>query len=707
VLPADPRFLGATPTHGGTNFALWSESADAVELCLFDQINGQLQETRFALAHRTGPIWHGYLAGVRIGQRYGYRVYGPWHPERGLRFNAAKLLLDPCAHQLDGGLVYAPEIYNYVSSDGLGTGDINLQDDRDSAGKIPYSLVTGHMPRNVHRLNTPWSRTVIYEAHVQGLTAKNLEIDPTERGTYRALGHPSTIAHLKKIGVTAIELLPIQHSITEPAVWNRGRRNYWGYNPIAFSAPQTAYASTTDPIGELQWAVDQLHAAGIEIILDVVYNHTGEGGIGGPTISFSGIDNKAWYRHQGDSEYIDVTGTGNTVNAGQPHTTRHIVDSLLWWSDVVGVDGFRFDLATALYTNQSAADSPLLTAISASPGLRDLKLIAEPWDMSRYSLGDFPYPWREWNDHYRDSVRQFWLADLARGFGKGVGDIASRISGSSDIFYFRGPTSSINFISAHDGFTLNDLVSYQNKHNEPNGEDNRDGSVSNRSWNGGVEGPTQDPAINSVRLRLKKSMLTTLMLSSGVPMFSMGDEVSRTQNGSNNAYSLPLNMPDEAEATAESFGGGWALNWNLKDEEKDILNSVAELARIRSTFLATISSEFFTGELDLGTQRKDIAWLNLSGEEMNNDYWKDSEQRTITIYIEANSNRALLLLLNSSRDEMEFTLPSRAWGESFRCIFDGSKTTATYEPEIATPSAKVKVAAHSAQVWLVSRSMGK
>jgi isoamylase len=704
VLPADPRYLGATVTDGGTNFAIWSEASDAVEICLFDEFNGHLLETRFALAHRTGPIWHGYLAGVRPGQRYGYRVYGPWHPEHGLRFNAAKLLLDPYAHQLDGDIQYVPEIYSHVSADGLGTGDINIRDDRNSSGKIPYSVVTQSEPRIIHRLNTPWAKTLIYEAHVQGLTAKNLTIDPQERGTYRGLGHSSTIAHLKRIGVTAIELLPIQFSITEPAVWNRGRRNYWGYNPIAFSAPHAGYACTSNPITELQWTIDQLHNAGIEIILDVVYNHTGEGGIGGPTISFSGIDNKAWYRHRGDAEYIDVTGCGNTVNAGQPHTTRHIVDSLLWWSEVIGVDGFRFDLATALYANQSAADSSLLTAIASNPALRDLKLIAEPWDLTRYSLGDFPYPWCEWNDHYRDSVRQFWLADLARGFGKGVGDLASRISGSSDIFYFRGPTSSINFITAHDGFTLNDLVSYQDKHNQPNGEENHDGGSSNRSWNVGIEGPTQDLEINTVRHSLKKSMLATLLLSSGVPMLSMGDEVSRTQNGSNNAYSLPLNMGEDEYSTPEAFGGGWALNWNLDDEAMDILDSVAELARIRSTFLANISSEFFTGTLDLGTQRKDVAWLNLSGKEMDDDYWKDGEQRTITVYIEANSNRALLLLLNSSSNEMEFTLPSEAWGQSFRCIFDGSKNTATYEPEIALPSSKAKVMRHSAQVWLVSRA---
>ncbi|MCX6429680.1 MAG: alpha-amylase family glycosyl hydrolase, partial [Actinobacteria bacterium] len=349
--PADPRYLGATVTPDGTNFALWSEAADAVELCLFNEINGHLVETRFALAHRTGPIWHGYLSGVRPGQRYGYRVYGPWRPEQGLRFNAAKLLLDPYAHRLSGGIEYSPEIYGHVSGDALGDGDLFARDDRDSAGKVPYSVVTDHGAREIHRPNTSWAKTVIYEAHVQGLTAKNPAIEEYERGTYKGLGHPSTIAHLKNLGITAIELLPVHESMTEPAIWARGRRNYWGYNPIAFSAPNATYAATDDPIAEMQWAVDQLHESGIEVILDVVYNHTGEGGVGGPTLSFRGIDNKAWYRHKSDSEYIDVTGCGNTVNAGSPHAVRQIVDSLRWWSEVIGVDGFRFDLATALYKN--------------------------------------------------------------------------------------------------------------------------------------------------------------------------------------------------------------------------------------------------------------------------------------------------------------------------------------------------------------------
>lgn len=701
MLPADPRTLGATVTDGGTNFAIWSNAADAVELCLFNEINGALVETRFAMSHRNGPIWHGYLAGVRPGQRYGFRMYGPWHPANGVRFNAAKLLIDPYTHLLDGGLSYVPEIYGHVAHDGTGHGDLSVRDGRDSAGFVPYSVVTDHGVRDISRPLVPWAKTIIYEAHVKGLTAKNPQIPENERGTYKALGHPSTIAHLKSIGITALELLPIAASLTEPAIFNRGRINYWGYNSIAFSAPHAAYASSTDPISELQWAVDQLHNAGIEVILDVVYNHTAEGGVGGPTLSYKGIDNKAYYRHDNHGNYVDVTGCGNTFAASNPHSVRHIIDSLRWWIEVIGVDGFRFDLTTALYTSQSAFNSSLMSAIGSDSVLRNFKMIAEPWDVKRYSLGDFPHPWREWNDVYRDSARQFWLGDLKRGYGEGVSDIANSISGSSSIFYYRGPTSSINFIAAHDGFTLHDMVTYNEKNNIANGENNVDGNDSNRSWNVGVEGESNDPTIQEIRHRLKKSLLTTLMLSSGVPMLNMGDEVSRTQAGSNNAYSLPLDLDQEGAA---DFNGGWALPWELNSEAEDILAAVQSLAKIRQTYLADVASEFFTGVVDHGTRRKDIAWFSLGGREMSDDHWADEEKRSITVFVEADPTRGLLLLMNSSKNETLFTLPDAQWGETFRCIFDASKKIATYEPVIAAPSTKISVPEHSAQVWLVSRT---
>lgn len=701
MLPADPRTLGATVTEGGANFALWSNGADAVELCLFNEINGALVETRFAMSHRNGPIWHGYLAGVRAGQRYGYRVYGPWAPEHGVRFNAAKLLIDPYAHRLDGDISYVPEIFGHHAIDGTGAGNVHMRDDRDSAGHVPYSVVTDHHARDIVRPLVPWAKTLIYEAHVQGLTAKNPAIAEHERGTYKALGHPSTIAYLKSLGVTALELLPIAESITEPAIFARGRRNYWGYNSLAFSAPHRAYAATDDAISELQWAVDQLHSAGIEVILDVVYNHTAEGGVGGPTLSYKGIDNKAYYRQDNFGNYLDVTGCGNTFAASNPHAVRQVIDSLRWWIEVIGVDGFRFDLATALYTSESAFNSSLMSAIESDSVLRNFKMIAEPWDTTRYSLGDFPHPWREWNDVYRDSVRQFWLGDLARGYGEGVSDIASSMSGSSSIFYYRGPTSSINFIAAHDGFTLHDMVTFAHKRNLVNGENNSDGSDSNRSWNVGTEGESHDSIINSTRHRIKKSMLATLMLSSGVPMLNMGDEVSRSLNGSNNAYSLPIDLYLESQAT---FNGGWALPWELDLKAQDVLATVQTLAQIRGTYLANVASEFYTGRIDQGTSRKDIAWFSLSGREMSDNHWADEEKRSITVFVEADPKRGLLMLMNSSTQDTVFTLPDEQWGETFRCIFDAAQDVATYEPIIATSRAKISVAAHSVQVWLVSRT---
>ena len=383
MLPADPRHLGATVTDGGTNFVIWSNAADAVELCLFDEVNGKLVETRYALAHRDGPIWHGYLAGVRPGQLYGYRIYGPWQPDQDSRFNPAKLLIDPYAHKLDGTLQYVPEIYAHVASDEIGSGDNTVIDNRDSAPFVPLSVVTDYKARNIVRPHIPWNRTIIYEAHVQGLTAKNFEIPENERGTYKALGHPSTISHLKSLGVTTLELLPLHSYVTEPVIWQRGRKNHWGYNPIAFSAPHSGYAATDDSTSELQWSIEQLHLSGIEIILDVVYNHTAEGGVGGPMFSFKGIDNRSYYRNDGAGNYMDVTGCGNTFAASQPHDVRLIVDSLRWWVEVVGIDGFRFDLASALFTSTSAFNSSLMSAIQSDSVLRNFKMIAEPWDISR------------------------------------------------------------------------------------------------------------------------------------------------------------------------------------------------------------------------------------------------------------------------------------------------------------------------------------
>ena len=703
MLQADPRFLGAIPTEEGTNFSIWAEAADAVEVCLFDEIHGKLVETRYSLSHRNGPIFHGYLKGVRPGQRYGFRVYGPWEPERGARFNPNKLLIDPYTNLLSGDLQYVPEIYGHEAMDGYGTGDPSVMDSRDSAKFVPLSVVTYNEPRHINHPRINWQDTVIYEAHVKGLTWANPEIPEHERGTYQALGHPSTINYLKKIGVNVLELLPIHEHATEPSIFERGRRNHWGYNAIAFTAPHRAYAATNDPISELQFAIDRLHENGIEVVLDVVYNHTFEGGPGGPHISFKGIDNRNWYRHGGTSHYIDNTGCGNTFSAGKPHGVRLVIDSLRWWSQVIGVDGFRFDLAPSLNRTGNMIDSALFAAIAADPVLRQLKLIAEPWDISRYSLGEFQYPWREWNDYYRDAVRQFWLDDIARGYGEGVSALASSFAGSSNIFYFRGPTSSINFITAHDGFTMNDLVTYHEKRNYPNSEDNRDGASTNRSWNVGHEGPTKDPKINQIRQSLHKSMMATLLLSSGVPMITMGDEIGRTQHGSNNAFTLPVDLNHSNWKSRDSWHGGWALDWNPTDDKKDLQDAFIELIRIRQTYLSDISSEFFTGRVDFGTERKDIAWFSLSGNEMTDEHWSDGDKRSLTVFLEAGPKNGLVLLMNSFVEKTVFTLPSDSWGQNFRCIFNSFETVATYNPRIASPGDKVEVSPHSLQVWLVNR----
>ncbi|MGA1737875.1 MAG: glycogen debranching protein GlgX [Candidatus Nanopelagicaceae bacterium] len=698
--PASSLRLGAHFIDGGVDFALWAPAADSVEVALID---GDGRETKFALAHREGPIWHGHLSGVKVGQRYGYRVYGPWRPEQGWRFNPKKLLIDPYTHLLHGELQLGPEIYGHSAIDHLGDGDLTIQDQRDSLSFVPLSVVTDHAPRVIHRPQVPWNQTIIYEAHLRALTLNNPEIPVEERGTYKALGHSSTIAHLKHLGVTAIELMPIQHFLTEPTLRARGRENFWGYNPIAFSAPHRNYASTEDPITELQHAVDTLHENGIEVLLDLVYNHTAEGGKDGPTLSFRGIDNKTFYRHQVDDHYEDYTGCGNTVDTRRPFVTRMIIDSLHWWSEVIGVDGFRFDLTTALARGRNEIDThgPLIAAIAADPILRERKVIAEPWDTAGYALGEFPYPWREWNDHYRDSVRQFWLGNPARGFSEGVADFARRLSGSHDIFYFRGPTSSINFITAHDGFTLHDLVTFQEKRNFQNGEENRDGSDQNRSWNLGIEGEVRDERINELRHRLKKSLLATLMLSSGVPMISMGDEVSRTQSGSNNAYSFDPNQPIDSE---KNFFGGQLLDWSPPVTARDITDSLASLIKIRKRFVVERISDFFTGNLDLGTKRKDVAWFRRNGHEMDEENWHQGDRRYLALFIESSAEEGLLLFLNGDVVDHQFTLPDERWGDSYRSLFDSSVADEHFSPEIKRPGDHSIVLAHGAQVWLVKKT---
>lgn len=695
----NPPQLGARVTSEGTEFALWAPSAELVELALFEE--GSQKEIRLPLDGSDGPIWHGFINGVKVGQRYGYRVHGPWQPEIGFRFNPNKLLIDPYAHLLVGNLHISPEIYAHQAIDQIGNGDIWIQDLRDSAPFVPLSVVTAAKPRSIVRPEIPWQETVIYEAHLRGLTAQNPDIPEKDRGTYKALSHPSVIAYLKKLRITTIELLPIQAFLTEPILMARGRENHWGYNPIAFSAPHQKYAATDNPIEELQESIDALHEAGLEIVIDVVYNHTAEAGISGPTLSLRGLDDASYYRHISPMEYEDVTGCGNTLDTRNPNTVKLVIDSLRWWSDVIGVDGFRFDLTTAISRSENQIDtnSELITAINSDSVLSKLKLIAEPWDTKGYALGHFPNPWREWNDAYRDSVRQFWLADSASGFGSGVARLASRIAGSDDIFSGRGPTSSINFLTAHDGFTLADLVSYQQKHNEPNLEENRDGSDHNRSWNCGVEGPTDDSSILELRARLQRSLLATLLISAGIPMLTMGDENVRSQAGSNNAYSLNPQEPWDSEA---NFDGGWALNWSK--DFSPLSESISSLLEIRERYLSELLSSFFTGAVNLENRRKDIAWFHSDGLEMKLTEWQDDSKRYLAFLMDATKRQGLYVVLNSSQQDIEFVLPNAFWGHTYRSIFDSAINMDELNPALRKPSDVITVRTSSLQIWFVNRN---
>lgn len=710
--------MRSRPRHGsflegdGTRFAIRAPRAHRVELALFhEEGDGSLRETRTTLqrVESDSYLWTVHVPGVGIGQRYGYRMHGEWDPTRGSHFNPAKLLIDPYAHLLDGQVVRDPAIFAHHAIDEIGNGDLLICDIRDSAGLLPYSVVTDFRSREINRPNRPWSETLIYEAHIEGFTKMNESIPMDLRGTYAALGESSTIQYLKGLGVSALELLPIHHFATEPAIKARGRENFWGYNPISFQALHPEYSATLDPVTELQKSIDALHRAGIEVILDLVFNHTFEGGKSGAMLSWRGIDALAYYLHDGDGELSDFTGCGNTINAANPMTQDLIIDSLLWWSEVIGVDGFRFDLTTALARDTDGIPDPgaheLIELIHSDPILRDRKLIAEPWDIAGYSLGAFPEPWREWNDRYRDGVRNFWLGQHAGGEAVGVADLARRVSGSDDLFHQRGPDASINFVTAHDGFTLHDLVRYQEKQNLANGESNHDGSNENLSWNLGTEGPTEQIEIEVLRSRLQKSILATLLLSAGVPMITMGDERSRTQSGSNNAFTIDR---DESPNAPANFNGGLYLSWQNDDSSassassaEDLLATVERLVEIRSLYLNHLISDFFTGSIDRETNRKDIAWFRSDGLEMSHEDWHERGRMELAIFFEAKEEQGLLLLVNGSRDETSFQLPDKQWGDSYRSIFDSSHSVAEYEPQLRSPSDATTLAPHSVQVWLV------
>src|SRR5918995_1417804 len=608
VWPGQPRPLGATWDGEGTNFAVFAEGADAVDLALFDQTG---VERRLRLPEVTAHTWHGYVPEVGPGQRYGFRVHGAYDPERGARRNPAKLLLDPYARAVEGMVDWDESVFGYR----VGGDDLH-PDDRDSSPHVPRSVVVHDtFPWGEDRRpNVPWADTVIYEAHVRGFTMRHPDVPPHQRGSFAAMGSDPVVARLQRIGVTTLELLPVHQFVSEHHLVQMGLTNYWGYNSIGFFPPEARYSSTGtrgQQVSEFKAMVRNLHAAGIEVILDVVYNHTAEGSHMGPTLSFRGLDNNSYYRTVDSSRrfYMDYTGTGNTLNARHPQVLALIMDSLRYWVEEMHVDGFRFDLASALARSFHEVDrlSAFFDLIHQDPVVSRVKLIAEPWDVGEggYQVGNFPVLWTEWNGRYRDTMR-----DFGRGARTGVADIAYRLTGSSDLYQSDGrrPYASINFVTAHDGFTLNDLVSYNEKHNEANGEGNRDGTTDNRSRNCGVEGPTEDPEVRHLRERQKRNFLASLLLSAGVPMLLGGDEVSRTQQGNNNAYCQDNEI-------------SW-VDWEMDDDREALIEFTRSVIALRRDHPVFRRRKFFQGQAIHGSGVKDIGWFTPDGHEMDETHWR-------------------------------------------------------------------------------------
>ncbi len=677
--PGTPFPLGATWDGEGTNFALWSQAGQAVDLCLFDVAG---TETRVPLEESTYHVWHGYLPQIGPGQRYGYRVDGAYDPTRGQRFNRHKLLLDPYARAVDGDLTLHDAVFGHAGDPYSG-----VPDERDSAPYVPRSVVVhDDFPWGTDRLpDVPWADTVIYELHVRGFTRRHPGVPEQLRGTYAGLGHPASIEHLAGLGVTTVELLPVQAFISEPPLVRRGLSNYWGYNTLGYFAPHAAYSasgSDGNQVREFKAMVRSLHAAGIEVILDVVYNHTAEAAEDGPTLCFRGIDNAAYYRlRPGDPRrYTDYTGCGNTLDVRRPYVLQLLMDSLRYWVTEMHVDGFRFDLASALARSFHDVDklSAFFDVIHQDPVVSRVKLIAEPWDLGEggYQVGEFPPLWTEWNGRYRDTVRSFWS-----GAPTGVRELGYRLSGSSDLYQDDGrrPFASINFVTAHDGFTLRDLVSYERKHNEDNGENNRDGTDDNRSWNCGVEGETANPGVNRLRRRQIRNLLATLLLSTGVPMITSGDEFGRSVQGNNNAYCL------DSELT-------W-IDWSLDDDARALLEFTRRLLRLRNASPVFRQRAFFLGRPG-GGGVKDLAWFDPDGTEMTSDHWHAPTARTLGMYLDGDGIRnrgpcgeritdhSYLVVLHSGDLDVTFRLPGPPWASGYEIVFD----TAAEDADGAIPA---------------------
>jgi glycogen operon protein len=699
MLPGKPYPQGATWDGTGVNFSLYSEKATAVELCLFETVDSPGFET-IAMRESTGYVWHGYVPGVRLGQLYGYRVHGPYNPEKGERFNPAKLLIDPYAKAVSGSLNWDAPVFGYKMGDA--GGDLTCDATDDAWGVPKCVITTSHFDwENDRPPMTPVHDSILYELHVKGFTATHPEIPEEMRGTYAGLAHPVAIEYLRKLGITAVELMPVHDFVNDKHLLDQGLRNYWGYNSINFFAPEARYSASGDrgeQIGEFKAMVKTLHRAGIEVILDVVYNHTAEGNQMGPTLSFRGIDNGTYYRLMPDTPryYMDFTGTGNTLNVRHPQVLKLIMDSLRYWVQEMHVDGFRFDLASALARELHDVDrlSAFFDIINQDPVISQVKLIAEPWDVGEggYQVGKFPPLWAEWNGRYRDLVRRYWKCDDGQ-----LAELGYRLTGSSDLYQRDGrhPSASINFVTAHDGFTLRDLVSYDQKHNEVNGEENRDGTNDNHSSNYGAEGDTDDPAILEVRWRQMRNFLFTLLVSQGVPMICGGDEIGRTQHGNNNGY-------------AQDNPISW-YDWNLNDASCSLLEFTSRLVDLRRRHPNLHRRKFFQDRgIDPGTaaravnghEEKDITWLRPDGQEMTAEEWHQGWVRCIGLRLcgrtlddvngvgEPIRDDTFLILLNPHHESILFYMPADNGSSAWEVVIDSAKPE--YE---AKSEGKVTVAA--------------
>ncbi len=670
LLPGKPYPLGATVVDGGTNFAIYSENATDVQLCFFDEDGNQTDCV--TLKERTAFVWHGLVKNIMAGQRYGYRVEGPWEPQNGLRFNSAKLLVDPYAKAVAGDVEWKGPIFPYD----LMSGNDTKKDEQDSAASVPKSVVVGcDFDWGKDKLpQIPLSESVIYEMHVRGFSMRNPDVPESLRGTYAGLAHASSIAYLKKLGVTAVELLPVHHFIDEGNLLDKGLRDYWGYNTLGYFAPMARYSASGDDAGqvtEFKEMVKRLHAEGIEVILDVVYNHTCEGNEKGPMLSMKGVDNTTYYRTVADNAhfYMDYTGTGNTLNVHHPQVLKLLMDSLRYWVTDMHVDGFRFDLASTLARELHDVNKlgAFFDTIHQDPTLADVKLIAEPWDVGDggYQVGNFPVLWAEWNGKYRDTVRRFWKGDSGQ-----LSDFAYRLTGSSDLYQNDGrkPNASINFITAHDGFTLCDLVSYNDKHNEANGDDNNDGANDNQSWNMGAEGPTEDENVNHLRERQMRNFLATLFLSQGVPMLAAGDEIARSQQGNNNCYC------QDNELT-------WH-DWKLDEPRKRLLDFTSRLIALRREHPNLHRRKFFQDRQIRGSVVRDIAWYGTDGNELSDDQWNTEWNRSLALMLNGKTldvmdddgamviDDSFLIFVNASDQGVEYTLPAPPEKTAWRQVMD-------------------------------------